>query len=139
MAEVIREIMSSDPVSLPRDSSLLEAAAAMRDHDIGDVLVVRDGDLEGILTDRDIVVRGLAEGRDPERTAIGDLCTSEVVSVSPETPIEEAVGLVRSRAIRRLPVVDGNRLVGVVSLGDLAAQRDPTSALADISEAPPNR
>jgi CBS domain-containing protein len=116
-----------------------EAAEAMRANDIGDVVVVDDnGKLSGILTDRDIVVRVVAEGRDPRTTRIGDIASRDLTAVSPDDPVDRAVQLMRDKAIRRLPAVDKGKPVGIVSIGDLALDRDPGSALADISAAPPN-
>ena len=92
----------------------------------------------GIVTDRDLVVRALAERVDPQQVALRDICTQQVTTVQPDTSVDEAVKLMRENALRRLPVVDGKRPVGVVSLGDLATTQDPNSALADISSAAPN-
>jgi CBS domain-containing protein len=133
----VAEIMTSRPVTLTSGSTVAEAAKAMRDSDIGDVIVLEDAKVCGIVTDRDIVVRAIADGRDPSTTELRDICTDDVTTISPDRPADEAVRLMRERAIRRLPVVEGDRPVGVVSLGDLAIERDPSSALADISEAPP--
>ena len=139
MAERIRDVMTPSPQTLPESTVVREAAEAMRANDIGDVIVVDDnGALTGILTDRDIVVRVVAEGRDPRATRIGDIASRELVAVSPDDPVDRAVQLMRERAIRRLPVVEQGKPVGIVSIGDLALYRDPDSALADISAAPPN-
>lgn len=138
MAQKIREIMSSPPVVLSADDTAAAAARAMRDQAIGDVLVA-DGDrFAGLVTDRDLVVRVLAEDRDPSRTTLREICSGDLVTVSPDDDVSRAVDLIRERAIRRLPVVEGTRPVGVVSIGDLAIERDQTSALADISAAKPN-
>ncbi len=138
-AQTIGEVMTKDPIVLSRDASLAEAARAMRDASVGDVLV-GDGDgLYGIVTDRDIVVRCVADGSDPSRVTLGEVCSAEPVTVAPNTAIEDAIDQLRHQAIRRLPVVDGQEVVGIVSIGDLAMERDPTSALADISEAPPSQ
>jgi CBS domain-containing protein len=134
----IAAVMTKQPMVLESDSPVMDAARVMRDSDIGDVIVIEGGSVCGIVTDRDIVVRGIASGKDPATTRLGEICSKDVTTVSSDTPVEEAVRLMRDRAIRRLPVVDGDRPVGVVSLGDLAVERDPSSALADISEAPPN-
>lgn len=139
MAQTVREIMTTDPVSLPAGSSLMDAARIMRDSNIGDVLVTESGGLHGIVTDRDIVVRGLAEGRDPASTTLAHCCSQDLVTVAPDDELGKVVQLVRGKAIRRLPVVEGGQPVGIVSLGDLAAQLDPESALADVSSAPANR
>jgi CBS domain-containing protein len=139
MARQLRDIMTQKPVTLQTSDTVTAAARSMRDGNIGDVVVLEDGRIQGILTDRDIVVRALAEGRDPERTTVGQICSRELTTLSPDTPIEAAVKVMRDKAIRRLPVVEGERPVGIVSLGDLAVERDPESALGGISAAPPNR
>ncbi len=133
--------MSHSPRTLPAASSIREAARLMRDHDMGPVIVVNDdGSLRGIVTDRDIVVRAVAEGRDPSATRLAEICSEEeLVAVRPDDDADDAVRLMRERAIRRLPVVENNRPVGVVAIGDLAAVHDPDSALGEISQAPPNR
>jgi len=139
MAERIQDVMTTNPETLPESTTVREAAEAMRANDIGDVVVVDDnGKLSGILTDRDIVVRVVAEGRDPRTTRIGDIASRDLTAVSPEDPVDRAVQLMRDKAIRRLPAVDKGKPVGIVSIGDLALDRDPGSALADISAAPPN-
>jgi CBS domain-containing protein len=139
MAQRVREVMTGSPVTLPKDASIVEAARLMRDNGIGDVIVT-DGDrAEGIVTDRDIVIRGVAEGRDPSQVPLEQVVSGELASVTPDDPVERAVQLMRDKAIRRVPVVQGGKPVGIVSIGDLAVERDPGSALADISEEPPNR
>ena len=139
MAEHIQDVMTTNPETLPESTTVREAAEAMRANDIGDVVVVDDnGKLSGILTDRDIVVRVVAEGRDPRTTRIGDIASRDLTAVSPDDPVDRAVQLMRDKAIRRLPAVDKGKPVGIVSIGDLALDRDPGSALADSSAAPPN-
>jgi CBS domain-containing protein len=138
MAQQIRELMTPNPVALPGTASVHEAARAMRDADIGDVIVIENNQVCGIVTDRDIVVRTLAEARDPATTTLADICSHALLTVSPTDSVEEAVRLMRTHAIRRLPVVEGGQPVGIVSLGDLAVERDPGSALGDISSTPPN-
>lgn len=139
MPQRIAEVMSTNPVSLENTDNLATAAKAMRDNDIGDVMVAKpDGSLCGIVTDRDIVVRGIAEGLDPTSTTLDDVCHHELVMVGPDDPVAAAVKAMKENAIRRLPVVDDGSLVGMVSIGDLAVERDPDSALAEISAAPPN-
>jgi CBS domain-containing protein len=138
MRQSIRDVMTARPKTLSSGASVLEAAQAMREQDIGDVVVVEGGRLFGVLTDRDIVVRALAEGRDPSRTTVGDICSKALVTISPDHSLGEAIRLMRERAVRRLPVEEAGQVVGVVSLGDLAVDVDRRSALADISAAPPN-
>jgi CBS domain-containing protein len=138
MAQQIRELMTPNPVALPGTASVHEAARAMRDAEIGDVIVIENNQVCGIVTDRDIVVRTVAEAQDPATTTLADICSHAVVTVSPTDSVEEAVRLMRTHAIRRVPVVEGGQPVGIVSLGDLAVERDPDSALGEMSSAPPN-
>jgi signal-transduction protein with cAMP-binding, CBS, and nucleotidyltransferase domain len=138
MAQTVREIMTQHPVTLPRSASITEAAKRMRDDDIGDVIVMDDGDMCGLVTDRDIVVRAVAEGADPQFTKVDEICTHELVTVGPDDSLQQTVQLMRERAVRRVPVVEGGRPVGIVSLGDLAIELDEHSGLADISAAESN-
>jgi CBS domain-containing protein len=138
MAQSIRDVMTTRPVTLPATSLVVDAARAMRDADIGDVIVVEDNRICGIVTDRDITVRGVAEGRDIARLQLADICSRVLTTVSPRDSVDDAVRLMRENAVRRLPVVEGGKPVGVVSLGDLAVTQDPHSALGNISAAPAN-
>ena len=138
MGQKVRDIMTPAPARLAATSSIIEAANAMRDGNFGCVLVEQNGKLCGIATDRDIVVRGLTQGSDPAKMRIGDVCTESLATVSPEDDAEKAVRLMREKAVRRVPVMDGDEAVGILSLGDLAEERDPTSVLGAISAAPPS-
>jgi CBS domain-containing protein len=135
----VREVMTENPVVLPKDASLVEAARLMRDHGIGDVIVTDGEQAEGIVTDRDIVVRAVAEGSDPGQVRIEDVLSGDLASVTPDDSVERAIALMREKAIRRVPVLESGKAVGMVSIGDLAIERDADSALADISEEPPTR
>ena len=139
MGQQVKEVMTTGPITLDRDASLAEAARVMRDRGIGDVIVVEGDDAEGIVTDRDIVIRGVAEGADPNTTRLGQVVSGDLTSVAPDDPVERALELMREKAVRRLPVLEGGKPVGVVSLGDLAIQRDAGSVLADISNKPDDR
>lgn len=139
MAAKIRHVMTPNPLALPATSLAIEAARAMRDSDIGDVVVLDGQQICGIVTDRDIVVRAVAEGLDPASTPLMDICSRELTTISPQDSVDKAVRLMREKAIRRLPVVENKRPVGIVSIGDLALEKDPNSALGKISAAPPNR
>jgi CBS domain-containing protein len=139
MANVVRELMSHDPVSLRSDAPIIDAARVMQAADVGNVMVNDGEGICGIVTDRDVVVRAIAEGRDPANTPLSEICSLELATVSPDTPIETAFDLMRQKAIRRLPVVENGKPVGIVSIGDLVADFEPRSALADISSAPPNK
>ena len=138
MAGTVEEVMTKDPRTVESGDSLVDAGRIMGEADVGAVVVAEDGRVTGILTDRDIVVRAVAEGRDPSSTRAGDVCSSDVTTLTPGQDIDEAVRLMREHDVRRLPVVQDDRAVGIVSLGDLAQERDPDSALADISSAPAN-
>ncbi len=138
MAQAIRELMIKDLVALPADASVEDASRHMKDRDIGDVIVLEDEDVAGILTDRDIVIRAIAEGRSPAETTIGEIASRDLATVSPDDTVETVIGIMRTRALRRVPVVEARKLLGIVSIGDLAVERDSDSALADISAAEPN-
>lgn len=138
MGRHIKDVMQTNPVTLSATSLVMEAARAMRDADVGDVIVTEHDQIYGIVTDRDLVVRALAEGADCATVKLGDICSRELAVLSPTDTVETAVELMREKAIRRLPVVENGSAVGVVSLGDLAMTQDPNSALSDISAAPPN-
>ena len=139
MAQSIQEVMTHDPVTVEGSANLGEVAQAMRDSDTGAIVVTDNGRAQGIVTDRDIVVRAVADGRDPSTVPASELASENLVTLSVEDTVERAIELVREHDVRRLPVVDGDgRAVGIVSLGDLAMERDEDSALADMSSAPPN-
>jgi CBS domain-containing protein len=137
MARTLEETMTTDPRTVNLEDTVLEAARVMRDRDIGDVIVIEDGQVTGILTDRDIVVRAVAEGR-PETTTVGEICTTGLQAIEPEASVDDALRMMREHDVRRLPVVKDGRPVGIVSLGDLAVEREPDSTLADISAAAPD-
>lgn len=140
MAKTVRDVMTEKPRTLQETATAMDAARAMREKNVGSIIVTdENGILKGIVTDRDIAVRVVAEARDPGSTPLSEIASEELSFVSPESKVGEAVELMRRDAIRRLPVVQGGRAVGIVSLGDLAVELDKESALADISEAPPNR
>jgi CBS domain-containing protein len=124
MARKMRDIMSSAPVIMAPTESAAAAARAMKEHGIGTVLVLADGKLSGLLTDRDITVRVLAENRDPVTTPVGDICTTELAALGPDDDLDQAARLVRDRGVRRIPVVQDGIPVGIVSIGDLALERD---------------
>ena len=137
--QTIEQAMTKDPLTVVESAPVSEAARLMRDADIGDVLVTRnDGTVCGIVTDRDLAVKVVADGKDPNSVTLQDVCSHRLQSVQSGDPVEKAVALMRDHAIRRIPVIDDGNLVGIVSLGDLAMERDPQSALADITEAAPN-
>jgi CBS domain-containing protein len=137
MGQPIREIMTRSPACLDVGTTVAAAAQTMKEKGIGDVVVTEDDQVYGLVTDRDLVVRVLADGHDPN-TALRDVCSHDLVFLAPDDDVDRAVELVRSQAVRRIPVVDHGTPVGIVSIGDLAMERDPHSALADISAARAN-
>lgn len=135
--KTIKDLMTADPRVLPVSATVKEAADVMRDDDIGDVVVVtKAGKLFGIITDRDIAVRVIADGKDPEKVTLEEVASKDVTTLSPDATVKLAVKTMRDQAIRRIPIVQDGKPVGIVSLGDLAIERDPESVLADISSAP---
>jgi CBS domain-containing protein len=138
MAGTVEEIMTRDPRTVEIGDSLVDAAREMRDADIGNVIVTDGGRVAGIVTDRDIVVRAIADGRDPQSTTVGDVCSSGPRTLEAGDSVEAAAQAMGGNGIRRLPVVRDGELIGVLSLGDLARDRDAGQPLADISAASPN-
>jgi CBS domain-containing protein len=138
MVQKVSDLMTSAPVTLSSGQPVADAARAMRDNGIGDVLVMDDGQLRGVVTDRDIVVRVIADGRDPGNTPVGEVCSPDLVTVRPDEDADTAVRRMRERSVRRVPVVENGQPVGVLSIGDMAIERDERSALADISAERPN-
>ena len=138
MAKTVNEVMTHDPRTVETTANLVEVATEMRDGDVGAVLVVEEGRVRGIVTDRDLVVRSMASGRDPHATPVGSLCSKNLISVTPDQSIDDAIQLIREHSIRRIPVVQDGRPMGILSIGDLAIEKDEHSALADLSAAPPN-
>jgi CBS domain-containing protein len=136
----IREVMTAAPDAVRPADSLQSAAQLMRTNDIGDVLVEDDeGRLLGILTDRDIAIRATAEGSDPTTTPVGEVYTRDITALAPMDTVTDAMQLMRAGDIRRLPVVESGKAIGIVSLGDVSIETTPGSVLADISTASPDR
>ncbi|MFF9496144.1 CBS domain-containing protein [Streptomyces flaveolus] len=138
MTQYVRDIMTADPVTVEPQASVTAVARIMRDQDLGAVLVTDGARLRGLVTDRDLVIRSVAEGGDPEETTVAGACSDDLVTVRPDDELDRAIRLMREHAVRRVPVVDEGHPVGIVALGDLAMERDPGSALGDISVARPN-
>jgi CBS domain-containing protein len=139
MTQLVKDVMTGDPVCLGGNATMGEAAKAMRDHDIGDVLVVDGSRLIGIITDRDLVVRAVANGQGPDDVRLSELATTNAAVIGPDEPAEHAVRVMREHAIRRLAVCDGGGApIGMVSIGDLAQASEAESALADVSAERPN-
>lgn len=135
----LREIMTQNVRSCRPDTPLTEVARIMADINVGIVPVVDGDKVVGMITDRDIVLRTLAEGQDPKNAVVRDCMTSPAVTIGADEDAHKAASLMSDKQIRRLPVVEGGRIVGIVSLGDLATERihvdEAGEALSSISEA----
>ena len=138
MAQSIREVMTADPVCLPANTSVEEAARRMRDENIGDIIVEKDGKLYGIITDRDIVVRVLAEGKDVRATDLESICSRDLSTVTADDTVKDAIQIMEDKALRRIPVVEEGKVIGIVSLGDIAIEKKPKSTLGKVSAASAN-
>jgi CBS domain-containing protein len=120
MGTSIKEVMTSEVKACEPDTTVAEAAKVMAKEDVGPVPIVEEGRLTGIVTDRDIVVRVVAEGRDPSSTTVGEIASRDVVTVSPDDDLDTALKHLAQNQVRRIPVVDGGRLVGIVAQADIA-------------------
>jgi CBS domain-containing protein len=137
MAHTVAEVMTREPVTIRRDDTVARAAQLMRENDTGDVIVVEGSHVVGVVTDRDIAIRVVAEDAPPS-TAVREASSGQdIATISPAATLEQAASTMREKAVRRLPVVEEGRLVGVISLGDVAIERE-ADTVADISAAEPN-
>jgi CBS domain-containing protein len=137
-----REIMTDDAQCARADETLADAARKMRDLGVGALPICGEDDrLKGVLTDRDIVVRCVAEGADPTSTPVSELAEGKPVTIGADDPIDEALRTMIEYGVRRLPVIDGDRLVGMVSQADVARETSPQQAgelVAALSRAADN-
>ena len=130
-----REIMSADATCIGERQTLAEAARKMRELDVGALPICGDDDrLKGMLTDRDIVVKCIADGGDPQSVAAGTLAEGKPVTIGADDSVDEILETMKSHKVRRLPVIDGDRLVGIVSQGDVARNIDEEK-VGDLVEA----
>src|SRR2546427_479068 len=132
MALRVRQVMTASPLALPAGTTLVEAARAMREQEVSDVLVFDYGSLRGIVSDRDITVRAIAEGFDPSCTSLAEVCSRPLHTVAPDDSVEIAADVMRLRGVRRLAVMDDGSAVGIISFNDLF-QVDPEAQLAQAS------
>lgn len=140
MAETVRDVMTRGPTTVQAGATLADAARVMRDADVGALIVLEGTRLSGIVTDRDIVVRAVADARDAIATSVSDILSEDLVTLTPEDSLDDAARLMRDRAVRRIPVVEGDRAVGIVSLADLS-ERDSeelSETLSEVTSAVPN-
>jgi CBS domain-containing protein len=139
MAKTIREAMTQNPRSIDVSGSIVEAARMMRDDNVGSLPVVAQGELIGMITDRDVTTRVVAGGVDVESALVRDFCSSDPVVVDQNSTLDEALQLMARNSLRRLPVVEETRLVGILAQADVALQEkeEKTGELVQaISEAP---
>jgi len=138
MAVLVRHAMTESPHTAKPDMTAADAAGLMKQFDIGVVPVVEDGRLIGLVTDRDVVLRVVASRRDPDEVKLSDILTRSPATVTPDTQLSEARDLMAEHRVRRLPVLKGEELVGILSLGDVAlataSKRAVGDTLEDISE-----
>jgi CBS domain-containing protein len=135
---LVRHAMTGSPQTIGPQMNAQDAAAMMKSEDVGVLPVVDDGRLIGLVTDRDLVVRVLAERRDPQTVNVGDICTGSPVTVTPDMRLSEAREVMERHKVRRLPVMKGEELVGILSLGDVAwadaSAREVGEAIRAVSE-----
>ncbi len=129
-----RDIMTPGADFVEGSTTVLEAAKKLASEDYGALPICEGEHLKGMITDRDIVVKVLAEGKDPSSTKVIDLVQGEVVTIGADDPVEEIQRTMSHHQVRRLPVIDGDRLIGMVSQADLARSADPQT-VADTVEA----
>lgn len=136
MSQTVRDVMTTNVISVSPHQTVQEAAQLMKEHNVGSLPVVENGQLKGIITDRDITIRSTAQGK-ADQTRVSEVMTSSTVQVSPDMDVHRAAQLMAEHQVRRLPVVENNRLVGMVALGDLATeeiyQDEAQEALSQIS------
>jgi len=120
MAKSVREAMTASVSSVSPSQSLADAAEVMKGQDVGSVPVVEEGRLSGIVTDRDIVTRAVAERRNPQAVKVEEIASHDLVTVESEQDLDDALALMARHKVRRLPVLEGGRLVGMLAQADIA-------------------
>lgn len=140
MSILVRHAMSADPQTARPDMTAADAAGLMARLDVGVIPVAEGEELLGLVTDRDLVVRVIADRRDPTEVKLGEILTKSPVTVTPDTRVSEARDLMAEHRIRRLPVVKAEKLVGIISMGDIAvadaSKRAVGETLQEVSESP---
>jgi CBS domain-containing protein len=125
MGKSVRDAMTANPASIRASDPVVEAARLMRDQDVGSLPVLEDDRLYGIITDRDIAVRVVAEGSNPSSVTVRDVASREAVKATPDQELDEALRLMAQHQVRRLPVTEGDRLVGMLAQADVAQEHEP--------------
>lgn len=132
---VARDLMTPDPTCVREDQTLAEAARMLRDLDVGSLPICGNDDrLKGMLTDRDIVVKCIAAGGDPKTATAGSLAEGKPVTIGADDDIREALEMMQQYQVRRLPVIDGHDLVGVISQADVALALSATETAETVAE-----
>ena len=129
----VRDAMTANPRTVSPADSIQSAARIMKEEDAGAVPIVENGKLVGMVTDRDIVIRAVVEGS-PANRPVRDIASGNVISTTPGASISDAEGLMSKHQVRRLPVVENERLVGIISLGDIAVKEGKDSRTGDTLE-----
>ena len=136
MAKSVRDAMTGDPRSIGATASVVEAARLMREQDIGSLPITDDEKLVGMITDRDITMRVVAEAADLKATTVEDVFSRDLISVEPDNDLQEALQLMARHQVRRLPVVENDRLVGIIAQADVAlALRENEQKTGELVEA----
>ena len=131
----VSDIMTKNPESAQVTDSIMNIASMMRDIDVGFMPILDGNILIGVATDRDIVIRAVADGMDIENTSVGEIMSSDLHVVSPDTDLDEAAHIMEEFKIRRLPVVDQDGLlVGILSLGDIAVRSQNIEEAGEVLE-----
>ena len=120
MSLKVEDVMVKEVITIDENSTVKESAEVMNKFEIGCLITVRKGKAMGIITERDLLKRVIADARDAAKTKVKDIMSSPLVVVEPSTDLEEAVKLMFQMKIKKLPVVDGKRLIGLISLTDIA-------------------
>jgi len=135
--QTVKDVMTTNIHYCTPLDNVFEVAVKMKDYDVGAIPICEDGHLLGMITDRDIAIRGVAE-KHPGSTKVTDIMSEKLVTVTADVTVDEAADLMATEQIRRLPVVEGKKLIGMVSLGDLATHDlysdNAGKALSEISE-----
>ena len=134
MAKKIREVMTPAPETIQADQPATEAAKKMKEADAGMIPVMTNGNLVGTVTDRDIALRIVAEGKDPQSTPVGEIASTDLVTVTPDEDLDVALQKMAKHQVRRLPVVEDGRLIGVVAQADVAREGDETDVGHTVEE-----
>lgn len=137
MGTTVRDVMTPEPTAIASDEMVVEAARRMVSENVGSLPVVSEGKLVGMVTDRDLVLNVLAKDLDPHKVPVADVCSGDPVTVEPDEPLDEALRRMAKDQVRRLPVVTGGRLVGILAQADIAlsARAESTGRLVEeISE-----